>query len=164
MLFFSSLFSFSFLPPCLLSFFPLVAFAFLCHHHFAFLCHCHCSFMPCLTPLLLFPCVSPRYFLHVPLHFALLLCTCFITFCFLFHDSFFVFHVVISCLTSTYWMFKTLNVLFNCGRNIKQCFLLLVFYLAKFWAILNHKLKWKWFFCWLEFLLTLRNVICKLKI
>jgi hypothetical protein len=118
----------SFPLPWLLSFFPLVAFCFPLSSLFCALPY---------TPLLLFPHVFtsflrilPYYFAHVSWHFTFWL-----------HDSLFVFHVTISCLTSTYWMLKTLNLLFNGGRNIKQCFLILVFYLAKFWAILNHKLK-----------------------
>ncbi len=60
-------------------------------------------------------------------------------------------------------MLRTSNILFNGGTNMRQCFLQLDFQLDKFWGLLDPKQKQKTSFLWLEFLLTLGDVICKQK-
>jgi hypothetical protein len=61
-------------------------------------------------------------------------------------------------------MLRTSNVLFNDGRNNETMFPKIEFLARQILGVVEYQIETIFFFLWLEYLPTLRDVICKLKI
>jgi len=61
-------------------------------------------------------------------------------------------------------MLRTSNVLFNDGRNNETMFPTIGILARQILGVVEYQIETILFFLWLEYLPTLRNVICKLKI